>query len=98
MQPDSVEAVPALALQGVHHVDLPPAWEMGRRSGLVERDRFRAGRPVTQLHAQMATIRAKRLGPHHLDLFAEQQRLAIADPERSEKLEFVVEAWLWVPE
>src|SRR5207244_12236908 len=64
----------------------------------VERDRLRAGGPVTELHAEVATIRAKRLGPHHFHLFAEEHGLAIANPEGGEQLEFVMVAWLEVRE
>src|SRR5713226_4853227 len=98
MQPDSIQAVPALALQRIDDIDPPPSGEMRRRRSLVERDRFRARRPVTQLHAKVATIRAERLGPHHLDLLAEEQRLAIADSEGGEQLNFMMEAWFEVGE
>src|SRR5712692_3292062 len=98
MEANSVEAVPALALQRVDDVDPPATGEMRRRRCLVERDRFRRRRPVAQLHAEMAAIRAERLGSHHLYLPAEEQGLAIPDAKGRERLDLLVQAWLEVGE
>ena len=98
MQADSVQAIPPLALQRVHNIDPPAAGKIGRCGRLVEGDRLRARCAVTKLNTQVAAIRAKRFGPHHLHLFTQEQRLAIANPEGGEQLEFVVQAWLEVRE
>src|ERR1700737_5354977 len=94
MQANSVEAVPALHLQRVDDVDPPAIGEVRRRRCLVERDRFRRRGPVAELHAQVTTIRAERLGPQHLHLFTEEQRLAIPNPEGGELLGLWGRAWL----
>src|SRR5207245_8715488 len=94
----AIEAVPALALERVDDVNSPAAVQMRRRSRFVERDRFRGRGAVAQLQPQVAAIATERLGPHHLDLTAEQQRLPIANAKRGEHLNFLVKARLEIGE
>src|SRR5207248_10270689 len=82
--PNPVQAIRPLAWQRLHDIDPPAVGEMGRGACFVERRRLRADGPVTELHGEVATIRAKRLGPHHFHLFAEEHGLAIANPEGGE--------------
>src|ERR1700730_18305149 len=98
MPPDSSEPVPALALQGVDDIDLSPDRKMRRSRRLVERDRLRRRRAVTQLQAQVTAIGAEGLDPYHLDLAAEQQRLPIPDAEWRQHLNLLVKAWLEIRE
>jgi len=96
MEANSIEAVPALAKKRVNDIEPPATGEMRCRRRLVERDGLRRRGPVAQQHAEMTTIRAERLAPHHLDLPAEQQGLAIPDAKGRERLDLLVQAWLEV--
>src|ERR1700726_12561 len=94
MESESIEAVPAFQLQRVDDIDSPADRQMGRGGGLVEGDRFRRCGAVAQLQPQVASIATEGLGPHHLDLAAEQQWLPVSDPKWREHLDLLVEARL----
>src|SRR5438309_1985637 len=98
MQANSIKAVPALELHRVHDIDSPAARQMWRSARLVECDRFCTRCAVAQLEAEVAPIGAEGLGPNHLDLAAEQQRLTIADTEGRQQLNLMVKAWFEIGE
>ena len=82
MQPDPIETVPALTLQRVDHVDATTGRQVRRRRPLVERDRLGRRGSITEVDPQVAGIDTERFRTSHLDVAAEEQRLAVADPER----------------
>src|SRR2546421_9070650 len=94
MKPDPFQPIPTVAIEGVNQVDTTTGREMGGGRGSVERDRLRRCGAIPELHPQVTSIGAKGFGSDDLDVTAQQQRLAVSDPEGSKQLDLLMQAWL----